>query len=190
MGRGNAKIVGFSSDREGKIKLQDAVFTNAVLAMLTGNALVTGAADYFKSETLTVNTNAANLTKTPVGGVLLSLYKLNADGSFGTALSKVASAPTANQYTLTTKALAFSSGDLANGTLVQAFYMVATDATSARLKVSSDKFAGAFKLVLDCLVTNTYDKQQYAAQIVIPNCKAEDNWSFSFTAGGKTGFAA
>lgn len=190
MGRGNAKIVGFSSDRECKIKLQDAVFTNAVLAMMTGNNLVTGAANVYKSEILTVNSNAASLSKTPVGGVLISLFKLNVDGSFGTSYSKVASAPTTGQYTLTTKALTFSSGDLANGALVQAFYQIATDVTANKLTVSSDKFAGAFKLVLDCLVTSTFDKQLYAAQIIIHSCKAEDNWSFSFQAGGSAKFAA
>jgi hypothetical protein len=185
-GRGNAKIVGFSSDREAKVKLQDAVFTNAVLAIMTGNDLVTGAANVYKSEILIVDANAVTLTKTPVGGTLIGLYKLNDDGSFnGDTLEKVATSPTAGQYTLSAKAIAFSTGEFENGDRVQAFYLMTTDASGVTIKVSSDKFAGAFKLVLDCMVVDTYTKLGYAAQIIIPSCKAEDNWSFSFQAGGE-----
>ena len=41
-GRGNAKLVGFSSNRESKITLEDAIFDNEALAMLTGNEIKAG----------------------------------------------------------------------------------------------------------------------------------------------------
>src|SRR5690554_7711010 len=41
-GRGNAKIVGFSSNRESRINLEDAIFDNEAVAMLTGNNIIEG----------------------------------------------------------------------------------------------------------------------------------------------------
>ena len=41
-GRGNAKLVGFSSNREARVTMQDAIFDNAALAMMTGNDIKTG----------------------------------------------------------------------------------------------------------------------------------------------------
>src|SRR5690606_17589701 len=52
-GFGNPRIVGFSSNRESRVALQDAIFDNRALAMLTGNELTEGAKDVHKIDTLT-----------------------------------------------------------------------------------------------------------------------------------------
>jgi hypothetical protein len=184
-GRGNAKLVGFSSNREAKISLQDAIFDNNALAMLTGNDLVTGAKNITRNETVTVNSNAATLAKTPVGN-LISVYKLNADGTKGTEITKKAGGTLATgEYDITAKNMTFFTGDLANGTKVIVYYTVATDITAKTAKVSSDKFGKSFKVVIDVLVVDEYSKNAYQGQLIIPNAKFEDNFNLSFSADGE-----
>jgi hypothetical protein len=81
-GRGNAKLVGFSTNREAKITLQDAIFDNSAIAMLTGNDLVAGVKKVDINEIQSVTSNTITLAKTPQGA-LVSVYKLNADGTNG-----------------------------------------------------------------------------------------------------------
>ncbi|MNW44434.1 hypothetical protein D3C74_216690 [compost metagenome] len=184
-GRGNAKIVGFSGNRGGRVTLQDAVFTNEVIAMMTGNDIKSGAKSIYQKEILTVEGNKATLKLTPVNAAngLISVYTLHADGTHDEEIG-FASEVAPNKYTLTNKELSFNPGDLANGTEVVAYYQVATDTSAKTITVSSDKFAGTYKVVLDCLVRNIIDEKDYAAQIVINKAKMEDNWSITMAATG------
>jgi hypothetical protein len=184
-GRGNPRIMGFSSDRDGKVVLQDALFTNKVLAMMTGNGLVTASANIYQRDVLTVNTNAASIAYTPVStGALIGVYKTNADGTEGAELTYTSSAVSTGKYTITSKALGFFAGDISNGNTIIAYYQTATDATSNKISVTADKFAGTFKVILDCLVRDAYTQNDFAAQIIIYNAKMEDNWKMSMASTG------
>ena len=183
-GRGNAKIVGFSGTREATVNLEDAVFTVESLAMMTGNGINTGVQNVYQRDVLKVNANQAELTKTPVGE-LISVYKLNPDGSHGAELTTASGTLGTGQYKLTApKQVDFFAGDFSDHSLVVVYYKIATDNSAKKITVSSDKFAGSFRLVLDCLVRDTFTQKDYAAQIEIHAAKMEDNWSFSMAAEG------
>lgn len=184
-GRGNPKIMGFNSDREGTVKLQDALFTTQVLAMMVGNGLATASQNIYTRDALTVATNAASLNYTPVvTGALISVYKLNADNTHGAELTYTSSAVSAGKYTITGKLLGFFAGDLANGSKVVAYYQNATDVTASKISVTSDKFSGTYKVVLDCLVRDAVTQADYAAQVIIYNAKMDNNWNFSMASTG------
>lgn len=185
-GRGNAKIVGFSGNRGGKVTLQDAVFTNEVIAMMSGNDIKTGSKNIYQRHVLKVSNNGATLPTTPVNAAngLISVYELYPDGTHGDEITFVTSAPAAGQYALSGKDIDFGAGAYADGTEIVVYYQAATGAASKTITVSSDQFAGTFKVVLDCLVRNTVDEQDYAAQIIIHKVKMEDNWSLSLAAEG------
>lgn len=169
-GFGNPKLVGFSSNRESKLTLQDAIFDNKALAMLTGNNLVEGAAEIAKVEQLTVNTNAVTVAATPKGTV--HVYKVLEDGTLGEEI--VGASASGKTVTVTAD----------DDTLVAVYYTTTTGATSKQLKVTSDAFGKTFRVVLDCLVRDELTKADYAAQIEIPNAKFEDNFNFSLAVDG------
>lgn len=186
-GRGNARIVGFSGNRSGRITLQDAVFTNEVIGMLSGNGIIDGSATIHKRDVKKVQGNKIVLDHTPTNVTsqgITGVYVLNADGTHGKELTFVASTLAAGKYTLTGKEITFNTGELPAGTEVVAYYTANTGADSKKITVSSDKFAGSYKVVLDCLVRNVVDEKDYAAQIVINKAKMEDNWSFSLSSEG------
>lgn len=178
-GRGNSKLVGFSSNREATISLEDAIFDNEALGMLTGNIIAAGAKVVDKNELVTVTTDSATLTKTPVGD-LTSVYVVNPDGTNGLELTLTASVIASGEYEITGKEITLFAGEFADGEKIRVYYEVTTDITAKTLRVTSDAFGGSFRVVLDCLVRDEFTKQDFEAQIRIPNAKFEDNFDFSF----------
>jgi hypothetical protein len=182
-GRGNAKLVGFSSNRESKITLQDAIFDNQAIAMLTGNDLVAGVKKVDRNEIQAVTSNTVTLSKTPQGA-LISVVKVNPDGTNGQEYTLGTPATNANDYSITGKVLTFHTS-VANGTQIKVYYQVNTLSDAKTIKVSSDQFGKTFRVVLDCLVVDEFTKDAFEAQLRIPNAKFEDNFNLSFSADGK-----
>lgn len=184
-GRGNPKIMGFNGNREGTVKLQDALFTTQVLAMMTGNGLVTASQNIYTRDALTVATNSATLRYTPVNtGALIGVYKLNADNTHGTELVYTSSTLSTGKYSISGKNISLFSGDIANGGQIVAYYQNATDPTASKISITSDKFSGTYKVVMDCLVRDAVTQNDFAAQVIIYNAKMTNDWSLSMASTG------
>lgn len=189
-GQGNNKIVGFSGNRSGRIALQDAVFTNEVIAMMTGNDIKKGETPVKYRDVIKVMNNTATLKYTPAtpvmgADVLNSVYTLNPDQTHEDEIMVAATAtPGTGEYKIVGKELTFGAGEFADGTEIVAYYTTQSGASAKTITVSSDKFAGTYEVVLDCLVRNVIDKQDYAAQILIHDAKMEDNWNLDMAAEG------
>lgn len=181
-GRGNAKLVGFSTNREAKITLQDAIFDNNALAMLTGNAITTGTQTIERKEIGTTSGTTLTLQKTPVGA-LVSVYKLNPDGTNGQEITLGTPGTNATEYSISAKVMTFHSS-VTSGTAFRVYYKVNTAADAKRVKVTSDQFGKTFKVVLDVVVVDEFTKQANSGQLVIPNAKFEDNFNLNFSADG------
>lgn len=185
-GPGNNRLVGFSGNRGGAIALQDAVFTNEVIAMMTGNDVKTGQVPIKYRDVLTVTNDSATLKYTPssTANGLNSVYVLNPDHTHGEEVEFATGTLAAGMYELTGKEISFNPGEFADGAKVVAYYTTQSGASAKQITVSADKFAGTYELVLDVLVRDTVNKQDYAAQIVIFDAKMEDNWSLTMAADG------
>lgn len=172
-GRGNAKIVGFSSNREAKITLQDAIFDNKAMAMLTGNEVIEGA----KSIVLIHDgvTSATGEITIPGSGLVsvVSAHQFETDGI----------SIKAAEDTVSFVGQVVTIGTL-NAKPVRVYYTKLSDASTKTVKVSSDKFAGTFKLVVDVMVRSEEDGQDYFAQFVANRVKMEDNFTFNFSPDG------
>jgi hypothetical protein len=181
-GRGNARLVGFSSNRQAKITLQDAIFDNAAIAMLTGNDLVAGVKKVDKNEIQSVTSNTLTLSKTPQGAIV-SVYKLNADGTNGQEYTLGTPASNATDYSVAGKVLTFHTS-VTNGTQFKVYYQVNTASDAKSVKVTSDQFGKTFRVTLDVLVVDEFTKAAFQGQLRIPNAKFEDNFNLSFSADG------
>lgn len=182
-GRGNAKIVGFSSNREAKLVMQDAVFDNKAVAMLTGNDLITGTKVVDLNEVQAVTSNKITLSKTPTGA-LVSVYKVNADGTNGVEMSLGTPGTNPLEYSLNGKELTFNTA-VTNSTQIRVYYKATTAADAKTVKITSDSFGKSFRVSIDVLVTDIFTKKSFNGQINIPNAKFEDNFSLSFTSEGQ-----
>ncbi len=184
-GAGNPKRVGFSSDKAVKFSLQDCGYEPTVIGMLMGNPMVVGATPVIHSEELIVASDSVSLTYTPnASGAIVSVNAVNTDGTIGDSLSYVASTPTATQYSITGKVITFEAATFADGKKIRVYYNTLSGTGTKQLVNKTDKFAGSYKLVLDVLVRDEYSATDYAAQIVVPKAKIEDNWKLDMAATG------
>lgn len=176
-GRGNSKIVGFSSNRESKIVMQDAIFDNTAVAMLTGNDLVNGVKAVDFNETFTVTSNKAKLTKTPKGAII-SLVAVNPDGTNGKEYTLGTPATNAAEYSIAGKDITFHT-TVTNDTKFRAYYKIETASDAKTIKVTSDQFGKTFRVSIEVNVTDVFTKKVYNGVINIPNAKFEDNFNLS-----------
>lgn len=185
-GRGNPKLVGFSGDKEVKFTLEDALWDLDLISMFTGNDVATGATKVQKDEVLPVTTNTANLTFTPAAtGKLISVNKVNADGTKGEVINFKSSTPSTGEYSITGKVITFGATTFTAGESVMVYYFVNSGVGAKTIKNTTDKFAGSYRLVLDCLVRDLATKKDFAAQITVGNAKFDDSsWNFAMAAEG------
>ena len=183
-GRGNAKIMGFSSNKEARVNLQDAIFDTAVMAQLTGNAITTGAttvdliyeAVVPVGKTITIPKKVKSIT---------SIYVLDTDGTTNKTLlaSTTATQETKGvSYSITGQTVT-TAEDV--NTKIRVYYKAETDATAKVIKVTSNSFGGAFRMVMDCLVRDELTQADYAAKLVVFNAKVEDDWKFEMKSEGE-----
>lgn len=168
-GRGNAKLVGFSGNREATVTLQDAIFDNEALAMLTGKAVSVGTKTLQLVEDF-VTTSAAQdveLKRTPKSGTV-KVYPM-VDGAMGTALvspdvtGKDVTIPTAGKYRI---------------------YYDADVADAKTITVTASDFGGTFRLVCDVLIKDEDTSKIFYGQFIAPKAKIEDEFTFSFSPDG------
>lgn len=179
-GRGNAKLVGFSSNREATLTLEDALFDNDALAMLTGNDIVSGEEEVEFSEVITadatdVTESSLTVTKgTPLSDGTLAVYAYVDGMKDGDNLA--GETVTGSEIDLTEPPT--------EGTTYIVYYTVKTNPNASKVKVTSDEFGGTFKVVIDLLVTDSITKENYAGQLIIANAKFEDNFSLDLSVDG------
>lgn len=181
-GRGNAKLVGFSSNRESRLSLEDAIFDNEAVAMLTGNDLVAGTRTIDRNEAKSVTSSKITLSKTPKGA-LISVFKVNPDGTNGDEITLGTPTTNTGEYSILAKELTFHS-TVTNGTNIRVYYKVETASDAKTVKVTSDKFGGTFRVVIDVLVVDEFTKKAFQGQLIVPNAKFEDNFNLDFAADG------
>lgn len=181
-GRGNARLIGFSSTRAAKITMQDAIFDNEALAMLTGNDLINGTKIVDKQEILQTTSQKLTLSKTPVGAIT-TIVKLNPDGTHGEEFTLGVPASNPKEYSVSAKVLTFNTA-VTDGTKFKIYYKIETASDAKTVKVTSDAFGKTFRVTLDVLVVDEYTKKLFEGQIRIPNAKFEDNFNLALDAAG------
>lgn len=184
-GRGNAKLVGFSGNKEAKINLEDALFDLDALAMITGNFSEPTIQDVSINKKYEIKNSAITLQEKPNEGTTIRVFGVNEGGGMS---KKFTQGDTLGAgvftYDESTKEMKFFPSDLKDGDKVKTFYDTKTKTTAPTIKVTSDKFGGTFKVVMDCLVRDEETGFDYAAQITVPKAKFEDNFNFAFSADG------
>lgn len=167
-GRGNAKLVGFSGDKEATVTLQDAIFDNEALAMLTGNEIGLGKRTLQFFEDIVLTGEAVNLKRTPVAETAKA-------GKLEKGAVGVLAKPTVDGKTVTIE------GEVGDTYRV---YYEAEVGNAKTITVTASDFGGTFRLVCDVLVRDEEDGNVYYAQFIAPKAKIEDEFTFNFAPDG------
>lgn len=181
-GFGSPKLVGFSGNKEGKLSIEDALYSPEAISMLTGNKVGKGAKVIAINEKTKITSNKATIKNTPKGAIT-SVVLVMQDGSSGEEFTLGAPATNKKEFSITGKELTFHA-DVANDTVVRVYYNVTTGTDTKTVRISSDAFGGTFKAVGRVLVRDAFDGKDYPAIITVPRAKFEDNFNMSLSVDG------
>jgi hypothetical protein len=181
-GQGNYRLLSFDHSKISTLKLKLPLVDTTLMAMLMGDTVATGAQNVFQREVVTVSAGTATLSQTPLTGTTPSVFYLNGARDNGTSLTKVASAPTAGQYSISGTTITVNTGD--NGKQLVVWYQYATPTTTTKFSMKANKFATPMKVVGDGIVRDQVTGTDKAAKITIYNAKFKPNfnWAMSSTA--------
>lgn len=179
-GRGNAKLIGWDSERELTFKMEDALISKASLGVLTGGQFKSSSKPIHKKEVLTVSTSGSNkivtLSSAPTStaGYTAFFYRTDDGSTIGEELTA----------TLTGSEAALSGTPAPkDGDLVIVDYYYNAPVGAQTLEITSDKFAGTYMLEAETLWRNE-DGIDVPAIFTIPKLKIQNEWTIEMTPTG------
>ena len=191
-GKGNAKLITWELNKEGKLTIEDALLSPKSLELISGVATVTGKQTVYMRQATEYDTTGENptdkgelypLTGSSTGEIKLaytpkesatSILVYKADDDCGTPLN-MASA------TLSGKSLTVA--DAANKKVV-VYYTFDSAETTETYVIDAAHFSGTYKLVGNTFIRNRETGKDEAFQVVIPNLKWSSNLNLDFSAEG------
>jgi hypothetical protein len=183
-GQGNFRQLAFDHTKTSTLKLTVPLVDLNLLALISGDTLSTAAQNIYIREVVTVSGGAATLSQTPLAGTTPSLFFLQGTRDNGTALTKVASAPAAGQFSITGSALTFNATD--NNKQVVVWYQYATPSTSTKFSVKANKFTSSVKIIGKGLARDQVTDSDVATNILFYKAKAQQNFSVTMSSTAAT----
>lgn len=170
-GKGNGRILGFDYNRTATFTLQDALMRPESLAMQAGAEIKKGVAKAHKREVLDVVGDAVTLAHAPIAGT--STVYLTTDGyTHGAEVTPISEAQN----------MTFPAGTTGK---VVVYYQYETGAGSEQIVISSDKYAGFYKVVGQTVVRNAQTNEDEPFEIVVPKAKIMSNWALNLSPEGE-----
>ncbi len=191
-GKGNAKLITWELNKEGKLTIEDALLSPKSLELISGVATVTGAQTVYMRQVTVYDTTGTTpvdkgelypLTASPSGVIELAYVpKEAASGILIYEVEHDCGTPIVmTNATLTGKTLTVPAA--ADKKLV-VYYTFSSSATTETYVIDSSHFSGTYKLVGNTVIRNRETGKDEAFQVVIPNLKWSSNLNLDFSAEG------
>ena len=187
-GKGNAKLITWELNKEGKLTIEDALLSPKSLELISGVATTTGKQTVYMRQA-TVYENGADkgelfpLTASSTGAITLAyapqetaanILVYDANDDCGTPIDMAGA--TLSDKTLTVEA--------AKNKKVIVYYTFQSSETTETYVIDASHFSGTYKLVGNTVIRNRESGKDEAFQVVIPNLKWSSNLNLDFSAEG------
>lgn len=173
-GLNNGVILKLYGDRTVTLNANNAVFSDDMMQIMTGNIKTTKTINRPAEDIkLTISANTATLSKTPSGTGDMSIFLSNANGEDITRLTKVASAPTTGQYSITGSTVTLASGTTG---YLNAYYFESVEQEVIEAMANSYPI---YRAIGECLATSTSNKKVYFCNIDMPNVQISPSITIS-----------
>lgn len=181
-GKQGRKLNSLKKNKAVTVSGTNGLVSAGLLELQTGGTFENKATTVMWPDYLTVTANAATTSYVAVGTTgneIAEVYIKNSDGTLGTTLTQDATAAKGKfTYNPATKTLAFSEGEIADGTEIVVYYLRKIQADV--LENLSDNYSGKCALYIDAFAEDKC-ANVYRIQFYIP--KADFNGEFSFEMG-------
>lgn len=185
-GRGNPRLIGWSSDKDIVFNCEDALISPESLAVLAGTTVSSAATSAHLKEVFVIGTTTGaattgvTVTETPVTGMVTGIFIYVASNAYSISTGSYLTWTTAGTgtacYTMTGTHFALGTATVATGDyLIVDYYFTATG--TKIITLASDTFAGYYKIEADTLWRDEITGTDYPAIFTMPKVKLKDNWS-------------
>lgn len=177
-GKGNQLIAVLTSDRDINVNMSDAEFRYDWLAVQLGTTITTGAnVAYAMPKWYTANgSSVVTVSPAPVANNdSMKVYDEN-----GVELTRVASAPTVSQYSITGAALTFNAA-LANKPVEVRTYKYNSASNTQTISIDNTKFAKGVTLVLETLEIDENLNEKAKIQWIFTNALPTGSFNVNTT---------
>ena len=181
-GRGGRKIASLKKNKAVTVTATNGLLVGGALAAQTGTAVEQGSFKVRKTEVVTVNSDKATLTGTPVGTAGAEIgyaYLKNTNGSLGKKFEQDATASATGKFAYATKEITFFASDVLDGTEIVVFYD--EEVTSAKISNDSETYSKTLKMYVDVTAQDNCDNL-YHGQFIIN--RADFSGEFDISMGG------
>lgn len=187
-GKGNAKLITWELNKEGKLTIEDALISPKSLELVSGVATRTGKQTVYMRQATTYDggvdkgesfpltassTGVINLAYAPQESAANILVYL-ADDDCGTPIDMASASLSGTTLTV----------DAAKNKKVIVYYTFESAGTAETYVIDSSHFSGTYKLVGNTVIRNRETGKDEAFQVVIPNLKWSSNLNLDFSAEG------
>lgn len=167
-GQGNSKLLSWDFGRTATLTMQDALLSDASLAMLAGTEVQKTGIKAIEREVLTVEDGKVTLKSEPTSSNTLSIRKVE-NGIMGDEIST---------FTLAVKEVTIAS-DVVDGEQVMAIYEYdVTDVNATQVTFSGNKFPATYTVVGDTIVRGR-DGVDRKMQFYIPKAKLQSTFNLT-----------
>ena len=191
-GKGNAKLLTWEINKNAMLRISDALLSPKSLELVSGIATKIGVQTISMRQKTVWESKDGEvvdkgdlfpLTANSAGAIVLAftpketatnILVYEASDDCGTPLDMVGATLTGNTLTI---------ADAANKKVI-AYYTFDSDETAETYVITSDKFAGTYKMVGQTVVRNASTGKDEAFQVKIPNLHWSSNLNLSFSADG------
>lgn len=181
-GKGGRKLTSLKRNKAVTISGNNGLVSGGLLATQVGNEFENKATEVLWTDYVTVTSDAATTSYTAVGTTgneIEAIYVRNSDGTLGDRMTQDSAVGNGKfTYNPETKALAFKSGEIADGSEIVVYYKRKIQADV--LNNMSDKYSGKATLYIDAFAEDKC-ANVYRVQFYVP--KADFNGEFTIELG-------
>lgn len=191
-GKGNAKLITWELNKEGKLTIEDALISPKSLELVSGVATTTGKQTVYMRQATEYDVSGSS----PVDKGELFPLTANSSGVINLAYKPKESATSILVYAADDDCgtpIAMAGAQLSDKTLTVAeaankkvivYYTFDSADTTETYVIDASHFSGTYKLVGNTVIRNRETGKDEAFQVVIPNLKWSSNLNLDFSAEG------
>ncbi|GJM68137.1 hypothetical protein HMSSN036_03530 [Paenibacillus macerans] len=178
-GKGHPRLIGWDSDKDITMKMEDALISKESLAVLTGSKFNKSAKVVHKKEVVEVSADSKiTLSKIPLTNQKYYFYKTSDETSLNEKLNVTITATPVTEEIDLSAVTGIKAGDK-----VIADYYYTAPASTQSMTIAADLFPGTYKLEGTTFWRNE-DGKDIEALYTIPKLKIQPNFSIGMASSG------
>jgi len=185
-GQGNYKLLSMDHSADATFKATLPLLDTSALASMTGKALVTGATQIPKRETITITSaGTMTLSNPPITGSL-KIYKLLNNRDISTEQVVGTPATTVNEYTISTATVTLNATTAALATKFLCVYDYTSTSLAKKMTITANNFPGYVRITGSGLAVDESDGLTYPVRFDIKKAKVKPGFEWTFASDKAT----